>query len=110
MCKTVLELPVVPKETTIANNNIESYSSDLSDFESDEEVREIKPPHKVINKNKKKKKTKKRHKGGQKVNKEAEGDDVIGERFQVVSLLDITPASSIRAHSWHRTMVSTPYR
>lgn len=105
LCKTVLELPAVTnKEITTAN---ESETTDLSDFISDVEVLlEVKPQKEMLKK-KKKKKVKKR----QKIKEvEEEDQEIVRPQFQIMSALDVLPASSMRAHSWHRTMVSTPYR
>lgn len=105
LCKTVLELPMSAKETVILN---QSDTTDSSDTESEEDVvKEIKSK-KVSAKKKKKKKVKKKQKVSNQRSKEA--DDEIEEQAQTVSVLDLTQTCSLRAHSWHRTMVSTPYR
>lgn len=105
LCKTILELPAATAK--------DSETSE-SDFDSDGEVMvEVKPQKEMIKKKKKKKAMKKRHKVmmNHKVKDIDEEVAAATGQFQIVSLLDIAPPnSSIRAHSWHRTMVSTPYR
>lgn len=104
LCKTILELPLFTKETAMDN---ETDPSDSSDSESEDEmVREVKP-RKVIKK-KKKKKMKKRQKVSNQKSKELEEEAI--EQTNAVSVLDLTSVCNLRAHSWHRTMVSTPYR
>lgn len=100
LCKMILELPVT-NEVNI---------SDSSDFDSDEEVinKVIKPQKSA--KKKKKRKVKKRQKVMNQNKVTNEPDVELEEQIQVVSVLDISQASNIRAHSWHRTIISTPHR
>lgn len=102
LCKTVLELPVFKKETIVVN---ESETSDSSDSESEEEgaVKEVRL--RKLAKKKKKKKVKKR----QKISNQKSKEEIV-EQVQSISVLDLTQTCSLRAHSWHRTIISTPYR
>lgn len=92
LCKTILEMP--------------SETSD-SDFDSDDLAVDVKPHKEAVKKKKKKKVMKKRP---NKVVVNQKGDEADVGQLQIVSLLDVTPSANMRAHSWHRTMVSTPCR
>lgn len=96
LCKTILEMPVACKDSETSE----------TDFDSDDVVVEVKPHKETVKKKKKKKVMKKR----QKMIVNQKGDEADVGQLQIVSLLDVTPSANMRAHSWHRTMVSTPCR
>lgn len=106
LCKTTLELSV--SKEIIAISDSETSTNDSSDSEV-EIARGLRPPTMLKEKKKKKKKKgKKRQKVGSQKVKLLEEETT--EQTQVVSVLDLTTSSGLRAHSWHRTMVSTPFR